>query len=231
MNAQRDTEPSGGPDHAPRAASVACGEWPIAICSWSLRSGVDEVARSMGQLGVGRVNLAMKPIFGEGGEEYLDAVARQRWVISATTLGFPQEDYSSLESIRATAESLRALLERLDHPALGVNFDPANMVLYDKGDPVAALRLLGRWIMHIHIKDAVRTARPGTWGREVPWGEGEVGGGSFLDALKEIGYAGALAIERESGDDRLGDVRVAIERLVSWAGRPTTPPMRQRDLA
>ena len=48
------------------------------------------------------MNLALKPCFREGGEEYLAAFRRQTWTITATTIGFPQEDYSTLESIRAT---------------------------------------------------------------------------------------------------------------------------------
>ena len=90
------------------------------------------------------------------------------------------------------------------------------MILYGKGDPIAAVRTLGPWIKHVHIKDAVRTKQPGTWGTEVPWGEGEVGTEAFLKALKETGFAGVLAIEREAGDNRLGDIRLAAERL---AGR------------
>jgi sugar phosphate isomerase/epimerase len=72
---------------------------------------------------------------------------------------------------------------------------------------------LAPWIKHIHIKDAIRTKQPGTWGMEVPWGEGEVGDATFLKALKEIGYEGTLAIEREWGDDRFGDIGLAAERL------------------
>jgi sugar phosphate isomerase/epimerase len=51
----------------------------------------------------------------------------------------------------------------------------------------------------------------------VPWGEGEVGSQEFLTALKEIGYTGALAIEREAGNDRLGDMRLAAERLANFS--------------
>jgi len=122
-----------------------------------------------------------------------------------------------LETGQETANCLRALLEELNHPALGVNFDPANMILYAKGDPVAAVRMLGTWIKHVHVKDAVRTKQPGTWGTEVPWGEGEVGSQEFLTALKEIGYTGALAIEREAGNDRLADMRLAAERLADFS--------------
>jgi L-ribulose-5-phosphate 3-epimerase len=254
---------------------VKCNAWPVAVCSWSLRADLDGVAQAMRQLGIDHVNLALKPVFREGGDKYLHAVRRLGWTISATTIGFPQEDYSSLESIRATggiltaelgvryltmhagfiesddaaqaqrlrdrlvcladaaaqlgitllmetgqetAECLRELLEKLNHPALGVNFDPANMILYGKGDPIAAVRTLGPWIKHVHIKDAVRTKQPGTWGTEVPWGEGEVGSGIFLKVLKEVGFAGVLAIEREAGDNRLGDIQLAAERLAE-AGR------------
>ena len=73
-----------------------------------------------------------------------------------------------LETGQETAAGLREFLERLDHPALGVNLDPANMVLYDKGDPVSAVRTLAPWIKHIHVKDALRTQQPGTWASRSP---------------------------------------------------------------
>jgi len=113
---------------------------------------------------------------------------------------------------------LRWFLEELGHPAVGVSFDPANMILYNKDDPTQAARILAPWIKHVHIKDAVRTQIPGAWGAEVPWARGEVGGEKFLKVLKEIGFDGVLAIERESGDDRLGDISLALNRLVRFDG-------------
>ena len=50
---------------------------------------------------------------------------------------------------------------RMDHPSVAVNFDPANMILYDKGDPIEAVRTLSPWIRHLHVKDALRTTTPG----------------------------------------------------------------------
>ncbi|MFA7005551.1 MAG: sugar phosphate isomerase/epimerase, partial [Verrucomicrobiia bacterium] len=82
--------------------NLKCDAWPVAVCSWSLRTDPDGVAQAMRQLGIGHVNLTLRPVFAEQGETYLDAIRRQRWTISATTIGFPQEDYSSLVSIRAT---------------------------------------------------------------------------------------------------------------------------------
>ncbi|MCH7917259.1 MAG: sugar phosphate isomerase/epimerase [Planctomycetes bacterium] len=118
-----------------------------------------------------------------------------------------------LETGQETAEELKHFIEGMDHPALWVNFDPANMILYDKGVPVEAIRVLAPWVRHVHIKDATRTEVPGTWGAEVPWGTGEVDGDAFLRTLEEIGFQGALAIEREAGDDRFGDIKMAAEKL------------------
>ena len=123
-----------------------------------------------------------------------------------------------METGQETAEDLRRFLEELAHPALGVNCDPANMILYDKGEPLEAVKTLAPWICHVHIKDALRTEKPGTWGTEVVWGTGQVGGESFLNALKQAGFEGALAIEREAGDDRMGDIVKAIETLKRFNG-------------
>jgi L-ribulose-5-phosphate 3-epimerase len=120
-----------------------------------------------------------------------------------------------LETGQETAAELRQFLEKLDHKAVGVNFDPANMILYDKGDPIEAVRVLAPWIRHLHVKDAVRTQKPGTWGAEVPWGDGQVGVDRFLAVLEEVGFKGAMAIEREAGDNRFGDVKLAVERLAA----------------
>jgi sugar phosphate isomerase/epimerase len=120
-----------------------------------------------------------------------------------------------METGQESAAELKQFLDDLDHPALGINFDPANMILYDKDDPVDAVIELAPWIRHVHIKDARRTRTPGEWGEEVPWGDGEVGMERFLSSLQKIGYDGALAIEREAGDQRLEDMRTAVERLTA----------------
>jgi sugar phosphate isomerase/epimerase len=111
-----------------------------------------------------------------------------------------------LETGQETAPVLLALLQKLNRPNLGVNFDPANMLLYDKGDPVEALQTLGPWIRQIHIKDARRTKTRGTWGEEVVVGAGEVDWPAFFAALDKLKYAGDLVIEREAGNQRVADI-------------------------
>jgi sugar phosphate isomerase/epimerase len=121
-----------------------------------------------------------------------------------------------METGQETAAELEHFLKELNHPALAVNFDPANMILYDKGVPTDAIDVLAPWVRHIHIKDAMRTQKPGEWGDEVPWGDGEVGATAFLDKLSTIRYQGAVAIEREAGSDRAGDIKLAVERLSQY---------------
>ena len=118
-----------------------------------------------------------------------------------------------LETGQETAETLGAFLQKLGRPNVGVNFDPANMILYDKGDPIAALQALGPWLKQCHIKDAVRTKEPGVWGREVPVGAGEVDWQAFLRTLDKLRFQGNLAIEREAGEQRVADIRTAREYL------------------
>lgn len=116
-----------------------------------------------------------------------------------------------LESGQETAEDLAAFLPRV--PGVGINFDPANMILYAKGKPRVAVRVLAPWIRQVHVKDARTTKTPGTWGDEVPWGEGEVGGEVFLAELEALGYKGNYVVEREAGADRPGDIRRAVRAL------------------
>ena len=270
----------------------------LGVCSWSFQKPLDDVAAEMKKLGLKRIHLALQP-FLEGGSRHgaaegaaaLDRVkarlASGEWKLSATMIGFPQEDYSTLDTIKKTggvvpddawesnkkivragaklsAElkspvltlhagfldesdpvALKKYTDRVKFivdtcgeagvpvafetgqetaadlakfmptvPGAGVNFDPANMILYAKGNPVEAVRTLAPWIRHVHLKDAVLTKKPGTWGTEVPWGDGEVDAPRFLAELKAAGYKGNFAIEREGGNDRTGDIALAAQRLL-----------------
>ena len=119
------------------------------------------------------------------------------------------------ETGQETAEALRAFLIRLNRPNVGVNFDPANMILYDKGNPIDALRMLGPWLKQCHIKDAIRTKEPGTWGEEVVVGLGDVDWRKFFTVLRELKFNGDLCIEREAGPQRVSDICAARQFLES----------------
>ncbi|MSR52052.1 MAG: sugar phosphate isomerase/epimerase [Gemmataceae bacterium] len=108
----------------------------------------------------------------------------------------------AFETGQESSKLLRQTLDDLKCPNLKVNFDPANMLLYDKDDPIAAVELLGPDIRTVHVKDANRPTVPGTWGEEVPLGKGQTDTKKFLLALKKVGYTGPLFIEREVGDQK-----------------------------
>jgi sugar phosphate isomerase/epimerase len=114
-----------------------------------------------------------------------------------------------LETGQEEASALRIFLEELAQPNLGCNFDPANLILYGKGDPIAGLRTLLPFVRSCHIKDAVATPTPGTWGTEVVVGTGQVDWPAFFDVLAGAGFTGTLAIEREAGHARVADIQAA----------------------
>jgi sugar phosphate isomerase/epimerase len=107
-----------------------------------------------------------------------------------------------LETGQETADDLVAFIQDVERKNLFINFDPANMILYGTGEPIAALKKVGRYVKSIHCKDGKWAKNPGQeWGQEVPLGEGDVGMDNYLLTLKEIGYDGPLTIEREIPQD------------------------------
>ena len=103
-----------------------------------------------------------------------------------------------LETGQETADGLVKFIEDVKRDNLFINFDPANMILYGTGEPIEALRKVGKYVRSIHCKDGKWAKNPGQeWGQEVPLGDGDVGMENYLRTLKEIGYEGPLTIERE----------------------------------
>jgi sugar phosphate isomerase/epimerase len=119
------------------------------------------------------------------------------------------------ETGQEPADLLKRTLEELRVPNVHVNFDPANMLLYDMGDPIKGLELLAPFIRSVHLKDAKRPRLKGEWGEEVPLGQGQANIPMFVRKLKEIGFAGPLVIEREVGDQkgRIRDVAHGVRYL------------------
>ena len=121
----------------------------------------------------------------------------------------------AFETGQETAKLLRRTLDDLNCPNLKVNFDPANMLLYDMDDPLEAIELLAPDIRSVHMKDANRPTVKGTWGEEVPLGTGQTNTKAFVQALQRVGYRGPLCIEREAGtqDQRYRDIEHGVKFL------------------
>lgn len=93
---------------------------------------------------------------------------------------------------------------------VGINLDPANLVMYGKANPVDALEVFGEYVMGIHGKDGKYPTDGHMLGDEVPLGQGKVNYPAFVAKLKEIGYAGDITIEREiSGEGQKKDIVMA----------------------
>jgi sugar phosphate isomerase/epimerase len=130
-----------------------------------------------------------------------------------------------LETGQETADHLLEFIHDVGRSNLFINFDPANMILYGTGDPIAALKKVGRLVRSVHCKDGKWAApedRGKEWGTEVPLGEGDVGMETYLRTLKDIGYTGPLTIEREIAHDRdrqKRDIGLAVELLTKLRGK------------
>jgi len=118
------------------------------------------------------------------------------------------------ETGEATPVVMLRVIEDLGMDNLGINLDPANLILYGKGNPVDALDVFGAYIKGVHAKDGLYPTTGRKLGREVALGQGKVDFPRLIARLKELGYDGALTIEREiSGPEQERDIRSAIEQL------------------
>ena len=131
-------------------------------------------------------------------------------------------------------ETLCAFIEDVNSKGLGVNLDPANLRMVSMADPVHAVEVLGKYIVHTHAKDG-KVLEPGSaaaaYGMvnpdgtprvfaekptkflEVPLGQGQVPWSEYIAALKKAGFDGFLTIERECGDNPAGDIQLAYDFL------------------
>ena len=144
----------------------------------------------------------------------------------------------AVETGPETSADLKAFLDSLGGTkGVGVNLDPANLVMVTGDDPVVAVHNLKDYIVHTHAKDGVMLHRGNPeyiygvvhpvpeefqgiqYFAEVPLGQGSVHFDTYMAALDEIGYKGFLTIERECGDSPEADIRLAAEHLRAVMGK------------
>lgn len=134
----------------------------------------------------------------------------------------------AVETGPETSATLKGFLDSLGSKGVGVNLDPANLVMVTGDDPVGAVYNLREYIVHTHAKDGKQLffRDPDIiYGLkqdvivtdesflEVPLGEGSVDFPAYLKALEDIGFKGFLTIEREVGDDPALDIAKAVAFL------------------
>ena len=121
--------------------------------------------------------------------------------------------FIGLETGQEQADHLAAFLQALGRNNVYINFDPANLILYGKDNPVDAFRRIGNHVISCHAKDGVWPTEAGQLGSEKPLGQGQVSIPDFVQALKDMRFKGPIVIEREAGDARKDDIFMARELL------------------
>ena len=123
------------------------------------------------------------------------------------------------ETGEETPVTILRVIEDIGMDNVGLNLDPANLILYGKGNPVDALDVFGRYVRGVHAKDGLYPTSGRALGKEVALGQGKVDFPRLVAKLKALGYQGALTIEREiSGPQQEKDILMAkamLEALIA----------------
>ena len=209
-----------------------------------------------GDLGCGFHNTEKNPALIEKSKRILDLAKDLETDIVTTHIGVVPEDkehprfkvmqdacgqlaeyadsiqaHFAVETGPETSATLKMFLDSLNSRGVGVNLDPANLVMVTGDDPVKAVDNLKDYIVHTHAKDGVKLYHKdpeevygiklaqgdslvtGPSFEEVPLGTGKVPFPQYLKALENIGYKGFLTIEREVGDTPEADIKIAVDFL------------------
>ncbi len=119
-----------------------------------------------------------------------------------------------LETGRESTETLTDFIDALDRSNVGVNFDPANFVIYGTDEPVSALLRLRKRIECVHIKDAVRSHAPGVeFGQSVSPGLGDAGVARLVSKMRAQRYTGPLLVESSGSNSGVDAVRKSLAYL------------------
>ena len=118
------------------------------------------------------------------------------------------------ETGQETPVTLLRLIQAVGTDNLGINLDPANLIMYGRGNPIDALDVFGDYVRNVHAKDGLCPTDPMKLGREVKVGEGRVRFPEFIKRLSEIGFKGEYIIEREiKGEQQSRDILATIDYL------------------
>lgn len=171
-----------------------------------------EAARIAAAIGVGSIttHLGFIPEF-PGDEDYYSTMQAIK-SIATVCLDLGIEFW--FETGQETPITLLRTIQMIGTENLGINLDPANLLLYGKANPCDAVDVFGEWVKGVHAKDGEYPTEGDNLGHEQPLGQGRVNFPVLVPKLKAKGFRGALTIEREiSGPQQVADIKAAIELL------------------
>lgn len=118
------------------------------------------------------------------------------------------------ETGQETPVTLLRTIQDTGYDNIFLNYDPANLLMYGKANPVDGLDIVGQYVKGVHGKDGDYPTNGRELGREMAMGEGRVNFPAFVKKLHEKSYDGAITIEREiEGNDQIRDVMKAKQML------------------
>lgn len=122
--------------------------------------------------------------------------------------------YFLFETGQEAPVTLLRTIEDIGTDNIGINLDPANLLMYGLGNPIDALSVFGKYVRNVHGKDGLCPTNGRQLGPEVPIGQGMVNYPAFIAKLKAIGYDRYITIEREiSGEQQIKDIKEAKQLL------------------
>ncbi len=106
---------------------------------------------------------------------------------------------------------LLRLIRALPEGALGVDLNPANLILHNQS-PRDAARALAEHVLHLHANDATRDLAQRR-NLEVPLGRGTADLPELLAILEEHHYRGYITIERRQSDNPVFEISQGVQYL------------------
>ncbi|MDO9463896.1 MAG: sugar phosphate isomerase/epimerase family protein [bacterium] len=163
------------------------------ISDWAKKAGINTVTSHMGFIPEDATSGVYKG-FIETMKEFVAYCAKNNQIFA-------------FETGQETPVVLRRTIDDIGADNIGVNLDPANLLLYGMGTPMEGVEAFGEFVVNTHCKDGKWPTEEGKLGKEMPLGQGDVNFPELLRALYAKGFSGPLTIEREiHGDQQKKDI-------------------------
>lgn len=118
-----------------------------------------------------------------------------------------------------TGANAAAMMRAIDHPALGVNWDPGNAIVAGDNPFPAGYAAVRDYVRHIHFKD-VAFAQDGSHRYVL---DGEIDWKGQIAALVADGYGGYISVETHM-EPKVSSAKAMTERLRNFLENSQLPP-------
>jgi inosose dehydratase len=190
-----------------RAKLTEMGLEPITVGAYTSILEPDDLEPLLRRIDFAQLLGASFVIVDAAGPEPTDAGDWQRIGNRGRFLGDYAQDralrlaFEIHEGLAQSGAAAARLLDAIDHPAVGVNYDTGNVVFYNDGvDPAVDIAAIVDRVIHVHLKDTSGGRGDWTFG---PLGSGRVNLAAVVATLKRHRFHGPYSLEVEgyAGED------------------------------